>query len=131
MAVGDKIISAFSGPADPDAFQLEYPVPREKTHKIAHSAEATRLHSLYQSVRDEREGRPADLKPAEVWKVLKSNYPEEWLLPLEILELSEPHSMLANEIRDFLKHYADRDPVTGRLIENGLLLKETATQNAL
>ncbi len=131
MAVGEKIVSAFSGPADPDAFQLEYPVPREKTHKIAHSAEAVRLHSLYQSVRDSREGKPSAMRPEEVWEILKSDYPEEWLLPLEILEMSDSDSKTAREIKEFLRQYSDRDPVTGRLIENGLLLKETAAQEAL
>ena len=37
MAVGEKIISAFAGPADPDAFELKYPAPKEKTHHIKYT----------------------------------------------------------------------------------------------
>ncbi|MFP4471898.1 MAG: aromatic amino acid hydroxylase, partial [Bacteroidales bacterium] len=34
MAVGEKIVSAYTGPADPGAFRFMFPVPSEKTHKI-------------------------------------------------------------------------------------------------
>jgi phenylalanine-4-hydroxylase len=47
MAIGSRIVSAFAGPADPDGFGLEYPVPQEKTHRIVHSEKARKLHSLY------------------------------------------------------------------------------------
>jgi hypothetical protein len=45
--------------------------------------------------------------------------------------MSDSDSKTAREIKEFLRQYSDRDPVTGRLIENGLLLKETAAQEAL
>ncbi len=40
MAVGSRIVSCFSGPADPIAFGLNYPVPTEKTHKLQHTEKA-------------------------------------------------------------------------------------------
>jgi phenylalanine-4-hydroxylase len=125
MAVGEKIVSAFSGPADPFAYDLEYPVPKEKTHKIVHSQRAERLHFLYQSVRDIRE---KDLVPgslSEIWDEIKHDYPEEWLLPLEILELAmrkkEYHS-LESGIRDYLVQVKGADPGLKRLIENGMIV---------
>jgi hypothetical protein len=47
MAVGEKITSVFSWPADPVAFGLSFPVPAEKTHKIIHNDKARKLHKLY------------------------------------------------------------------------------------
>jgi len=125
MAVGEKIISAFSGPADPFAFKLEYPVPKEKTHKIVHSERARRLHHLYQIVRDFREQVIDTLDMEGLWKELIDDYPEEWLLPLELIELTrgkpEFHK-LNEEIGDFLLKIKSTDPDIKRLVENGLAL---------
>jgi phenylalanine-4-hydroxylase len=123
MAVGEKIVSAFSGPADPYAFELEYPVPQEKTHKIVHSEKAQRLHSLYQSVRDIREkALNQDLLPG-IWSVLKTDYPDEWLLPLEILELVsglEIYKSFEAEIREYLENLKKSDEGLKRLVGNGM-----------
>jgi phenylalanine-4-hydroxylase len=125
MAVGERIISAFSGPADPFAFKLEYPVPKEKTHKIIHTEKAQRLHNLYQSVRDYREKVNGNLDFGGIWKELQRDYPTEWLLPMEILELvknlPEYHTVEAG-IRDFLSNVIIREKELKSLVENGLVL---------
>lgn len=123
MAVGEKIISAFSGPADPFAFQLEYPVPREKTHKIVHSESAMRLHELYQQIRDFRENKIHDIDFEEVFTELKNNYPEDWLLSIEILEIinEKPvYASLKHTITDYLLNIKGEDKELKRLIENGI-----------
>ena len=125
MAVGERIISAFSGPADPFAFKLEYPVPKEKTHKIIHTEKALRLHYLYQSVRDFREKVSNGLDLAETWKEIAMEYPDEWLLPLEILELLKDNAdfeSIGAEIRAYLLHVKNSDKELNRLVENGLVL---------
>jgi phenylalanine-4-hydroxylase len=125
MAVGEKIISAYSGPADPFAFQLEYPVPKEKTHKIVHSERAQRLHHLYQAVRDFREKKINKLEFDLIWSELKNSYPEEWLLPLEIIEIIKDlpeHKALAVDINAYLIHLSDGNENLKRLIDNGLHL---------
>jgi phenylalanine-4-hydroxylase len=125
MAVGEKIISAFSGPADPFAYELEYPVPKEKTHKIIHSAKALRLHFLYQSVRNIREKNQAMDSIEEIWKEVMKDYPEEWLLPLEILELvmvKKDYKALEEEVRDYLLNLTSSHPDLKQLIENGMLV---------
>ncbi|MHC1706356.1 MAG: aromatic amino acid hydroxylase [Bacteroidales bacterium] len=86
MAVGSEIISAFSGPADPDAYGFSFPVPVEKTHKIQHSKEKVSLHHLYQVVRDIRDKKLPFPDLIEIWTQIRQ-FPKEWLLPLEILEL--------------------------------------------
>jgi phenylalanine-4-hydroxylase len=125
MAVGEKVISAFSGPADPFAFKLEYPVPKEKTHKIIHSEKALRLHFLYQAVRDFREKVSSQLDMEATWKEVVSQYPDEWLLPLEILELIKDNpefTALGIEIRTYLLSVKNTDKEFNRLVENGLVL---------
>jgi phenylalanine-4-hydroxylase len=125
MAVGEKIVSANSGPADPFAFQLEYPVPKEKTHKIVHSPKAQRLHHLYQSVRDFREKQISHFDFEMVFKEIKKDYPEEWLLPLEILELIKEkakHLLLDKEIKDYLVNVKGIDPYIKRLVDNGMTM---------
>lgn len=87
MAVGESIISAFSGPADPDAFELKYPVPKEKTHKIQHTDSNKRLHGLYEQIRQIRENEKDIDQLDHIWNQLAQDYPEEWLAPLEILEI--------------------------------------------
>jgi phenylalanine-4-hydroxylase len=123
MAVGEKIISAFAGPADPFAFQLEYPVPLEKTHKIIHSAKALRLHQLYQVIRDCREQQTGDPGFEPIFQEIRKVYPEEWLLPLEILELineMSSYQTLKKEISDYLLNIKGQDTNLKRLIENGM-----------
>ena len=86
MAVGEKIVSVFSGPSDAAAFGLSYPVPVEKTHKIRHTSKALKLHELYQEMAIVRE-KTFNLPEIEkLWNELINNYPDEWLLVLEIYE---------------------------------------------
>ena len=125
MAVGEKIVSAYPGPADPDAFGLQYPVPKEKTHKIRHSDTARKLHSLYQAVRRIREEEKSELSLQEVWGQVRKEYPQDWLLPMEILELvhsGADHVVLKDEIVKYLKEVKSQDPDIKRLVDNGLLL---------
>ncbi|MFZ4549935.1 MAG: hypothetical protein ACOYN4_20970, partial [Bacteroidales bacterium] len=125
MAIGKSIISTFAGPADPDAFQLEYPAPVEKTHHILHSDDTIKLYGLYGNVQDFRENGGDSKILIEIWGNLKSNYPDEWLLPLEILEeliKMEGKSELAEEIIRFLKNKADESDELQNLISDGLAL---------
>ena len=87
MAVGKKINSVFSGPADPGAFGLTYPAPLEKTHKILHDEKAMKLHALYQQVRDIREQNCSFALLPSLWQELHRDHPEDWLCALEVLEL--------------------------------------------
>lgn len=125
MAVGEKIVSAFAGPADPEGFELTYPVPGEKTHHIQYTDEIHQLHALYGKVRSLRENG-GNIKTLEnIWQSLKHQYPDEWLLPLEIAELLKNHSdsdSLELEIISFLKTLSNKNEEMQNLIESGLNL---------
>jgi phenylalanine-4-hydroxylase len=86
MAVGKKVVSAFSGPADVNSFDLITHVPSSKTIKAQKSPQREELEGLYQTVRDIRNGKqPAD-KLTEIFKILKEKHPNDWLLSVEVTE---------------------------------------------
>jgi phenylalanine-4-hydroxylase len=125
MAVGSKIISAFAGPADPDAFGLKYPAPKEKTHHIKYPEKTLKLHALYNEVRTIRENKMNTDKLEDTWQVLKHKYPDDWLLPIEIMELISKDNRregLSADIRAFLKTFSGKNEEMRTLIDEGLLL---------
>jgi phenylalanine-4-hydroxylase len=128
MAVGSSIISVFAGPADPDGFGLEYPVPEEKTHRITHSEKALKLHSLYQQVRDIRENDCAFAALPSVWEELKNHHSDDWLCALEILELLDKKKIrdgFYQDVSDFLMGKRAENEILAKLIDDGLsMLKE-------
>ena len=124
MAVGSSIISTCSGPADPVAFELKYPVPEEKTHKIVHAEKAKKLHSLYQQVRDIRETNCSFAVIPSIWMEIKSNYPEDWLCAMEIFELlmkKQIEDDLFREIKAFLESKRSEGETIRKLIDDGFV----------
>ncbi|MBL6663728.1 MAG: aromatic amino acid hydroxylase [Flavobacteriales bacterium] len=122
MAVGESIVSVFSGAADMAVFSKDNPfVPSELTHKIQYGEKRLELHKLYQKIRDVREGNADKQELASVWQEL-INHPKDWLAAVEILEISTDKSLNA-EIRTHLNN-ADGDEVTKALIKDSLSLIE-------
>jgi len=123
MAVGERITSAYAGPADPDAFELKYPAPKEKTHRIKYTDKILRLHTLYSEVRSMSEDAGNITELERIWQSLKLHYPDEWLLPLEMAEiLKNQNTGLEKEILAFLNALSDKDDERQILIKNGLAL---------
>jgi len=81
MAVGERVVSVFSGAADTDAYQQVSLVPEERTARIEHSERSRALHRLYDRVRANREGGGDTHDLVEVWHVLRTDHPEQWLPP--------------------------------------------------
>ena len=125
MAVGESIVSAYSGPADPNGFGLKFPVPKEKTIKIQHTGEAKKLHRLYKRVRKIREEGKGFEELNDIWKTVNEAYPDEWLLKMEILELVEEQKLnsgLSDIIKGQLLSFKERNPGYKNLIDNGFEL---------
>jgi phenylalanine-4-hydroxylase len=122
MAVGKKVISAFSGPADVNSFDLISHLPSSKTIKAKHSAERDDLEILYQTVRNIRETKETETSLAPLFEKLKTNHPQDWLLAVEIVELlngrTEPQ--LLQEIMVYLDQLKNKRPVVAHLIATGL-----------
>ncbi|MGB1931941.1 MAG: aromatic amino acid hydroxylase [Flavobacteriales bacterium] len=122
MAVGESIVSVFSGAADMAVFSKDNPfVPSELTHKIQYGEKRLELHKLYQKIRDIREGNADKQELAGVWQELLK-HPKDWLAAVEILEISSDDSLNA-EIKRHLNN-ADGDEVTKGLIKDSLSLIE-------
>ncbi len=122
MAVGKKVVSAFSGPADVNSFDMVTHVPSSQTIKAKKSAEREELENLYQNIRDRREGRKTDLSVQDVFQKLKQNHPNDWLLSVEIAELLHL-SNNKQELQEVLAHLDDvknRRPEIAHLIDGGL-----------
>jgi len=88
MAVGAKVISAYASLADPESYGLSFEPPSEKTHKICYVDADKKLHHLYQFIRDFRVKKSTNYdKLRTVYQQLILDYPNEWLLFLELYEL--------------------------------------------
>lgn len=125
MAVGERIVSVFSGAADKDAYEEPSMVSRTRTIKINYDQKTRRLHRLYQTVRDCREKRNTDDLLLSVWKEIRADYPDEWLLPVEMVEVlvkSKQHEELRKEITGYLEEKAKKHPELTKLITDGLRL---------
>jgi len=125
MAVGEKIVSAFAGPADPDAFGMHFPAPAEKTHKIVHSESALLLHHYYNQIRKTRNGGASFIELPAIFDKIKSDYPGEWLLPMEMLEIMAVEGSdegLSKDLTSYLKSLKDHDPDLENLVNRGLNL---------
>lgn len=124
MAVGENIVSAFNGPADLRSFDLTSHVPSEQTIKAKMSPAKEKLHLLYAQIRDFREGRNTTISRNKVFKVVQDEYPEQWLLPLELYELAHNggDQEFASDILEHLESVKRNRPEVGHLIDDGLAL---------
>ena len=123
MAVGKKIVSVYSGPADPAAFGLIYPAPAEKTHKLKHDGKTLKLHAIYRKVRDIRENTCSFALLPSLWEELKQEHPTDWLCALEMLELLKTNKIddnFSRELTAFLLSKQASEPALSKLIADGL-----------
>lgn len=123
MAVGKEVVSVYAGPADVDSFLNVGKVSDTKTQKIQYSSEQLELYDLYQKTRNLREKETSsEKKITTIFEQVKTKFPLDWLLPLELYELALQNKYnKQQEILDYLmelqsnKDYKD-------LIVNGLNL---------
>ncbi len=124
MSVGEAIVSAFSGIADPNSFGLTFEVPKEKTHKIQYSENEKKLFSHYKKVANIRRSGNIDLEVlTDVFSKLKSEHPEDWLLVLEIYELiaADKTSHLTRKVKTYLNKISENERFK-HLIKDGIQL---------
>ncbi|MEG1020902.1 MAG: phenylalanine 4-monooxygenase, partial [Myroides sp.] len=122
MAVGKKIVSAFSGPADINSFDMITHVPTTKTIKAIKSTEREALENLYEKIRSYREQNSTeDLEV--ILSDLIQNHPQDWLLTLEIVELAKQNNLAVyNKALDHLLKVKANRPEIAHLVANGLNL---------
>lgn len=132
MAIGKKVVSAFSGPADVNSFDLINNVPKTTTIKAKHTEERDDLELLYSTVRRIRENKDSksddsgDSEQAKqlkaVFEKLKNNHSNDWLLSIEIVELlnDSDEKQLLQEVLVYLDWLKEKRPETAHLISGGL-----------
>lgn len=124
MAVGASVISVFSGIADPNSYGLQFEPLKEKTHKIKYSPKEMQLHHLYIEVRQMRKSKKIESdKLASIFNNLVINHEQDWLLALEIYELSKSNKNtdLSTKIKSHLNKLSEIKSFT-HLIQDGILL---------
>lgn len=124
MAVGKKVVSAFSGPADVNSFDLVTHVPSSHTIKAKKSPEREELETLYKSIRNIRNGKEDAANIEQIIKKLIQNHPDDWLLSVEIAELLHKNGN-DNKLQEILVHLETvrhNRPQVAHLIDGGLEL---------
>ena len=125
MAVGEKVISVFCGAADKDAFEEIAYISKTVTKQSSYSKKTLNLHQKYQQVRAIRNSLISDFDADNLFLELKTNYQDDWLCSLELLEvlhhlnINEP---LRVEINNYLESKAFANPELKKLITDGLKL---------
>jgi phenylalanine-4-hydroxylase len=122
MAVGKKVVSAFSGPADCNSFDLITHLPNSKTIKSLITPERAELESLYQEIRSMREGKIDTENVFEIFEIVRVKHSNDWLLPLEIAEIlhNEKATSFLEIVLNYLEKLKLKRPEVRHLIENGL-----------
>ena len=130
MVVGKKIVSAFAGAADSNSFPNLYEVSPTTTLKQVKNESIKQLEQHYHKIREMRvAGLTDDLVLTELFELLKVKYPREWLLCLEILEITN-NIGLANSIDLHLKKLTAQHPEFTSLISDGIqIIKEEVRAN--
>ena len=123
MAIGKKIISAYSGPADVASFGDLGKVSETKTDKIQYTSSQKHLYKLYEQVRNKRVANTITEKEISViLETLKNDFKEDWLLSLELYELALTNNYsVKNELKTYLEELKSNNSYR-TLIENGLHL---------
>lgn len=121
MAVGKEVVSAFAGPADHQSFDFITHQPSSTTIKSKKTQEKAELESLYESVRNIRNGENTKYSLEAAFDILKKYHPKDWLLAVEIYELAaEDDHRLQAEVRNHLEALRQRRPEIAHLITDGL-----------
>ena len=122
MAIGKKVVSAFSGPADVNSFDLINNVPKTTTIKAKHTDERDDLEILYQTVRMIRENKDSKSELKAVFEKLKSHHANDWLLSVELAELlkNSEEKQLLQEVLVYLNQLKEKRPEVAHLIAGGL-----------
>jgi phenylalanine-4-hydroxylase len=124
MAVGKKVVSAFSGPADCNSFDMITHLPNSKTIKAEKTPEREELESYYSEIRTIRENKINSDKAFEIFKIVANKYPNDWLLSLEIAEILhlQKSENSFNQVLSHLNNLKVNRPEVSHLIDNGMEL---------
>lgn len=118
MVVGQEIVSAFAGAADPNSFENLYEVSQTKTIKSAVSEDQLKLRKLYEQVKSIRNETIDKSILNDLVAEILTNHANEWLLQLEMLEICQDET-LAKSLEKNLDRICTAFPDKSHLIIEG------------
>ena len=125
MAIGKEVISAFAGPADPLSFDLITHKVSSTTIKSKSSEEKIELESLYQAVKNNRNGENTKFSLEAAFEIAKKHHPKDWLLSVEIYELVlDRDPKFAAKVKEHLHEVKAQRKDIAHLIDGGIELVE-------
>ena len=122
MAVGQEVVSVFSGPADNASFDRIIKQPYSN-HSLDKASSFIELESLYNKVDQLFNLKTIDESEiVEISSELLNTYKKEWLLRLRLIELLKKHDFqkLLNVQLAILSEIAHNNPEVKHLIDDGL-----------
>jgi phenylalanine-4-hydroxylase len=123
LAIGSNITSAYAGSADFRSFNDLHHISKNKTKKEIKSSDTIALETLYKNVREMRNNNTfTEEKGLVIFNLI--NETSEWLLFLELLELSKllDFESLEKKIINKLENLKKEKSNIKHLIDNGMTL---------
>ena len=122
MIVGKDIVSAFAGAADSNSFPNLYEESSTLTIKPTKNKGIIKLEGYYEVVRNYRIEKKNDAELLKnLFEEVTTLYPKEWLLFIEIIELSNDVK-LNQLIKNYLSELISLHPDLDSLISDGIKL---------
>jgi phenylalanine-4-hydroxylase len=128
LAVGDTISSVFGGAADPEQF-YNHVVEKPQIKSENKTLPPNQLETMYQWIRSIREmGKLTfedEVEIRRIFTTLKDQFPNDWLLRLELVEILQENCMLQDInflLRNQLKTIGETNEELKSLVDKGLQL---------
>ena len=122
MIIGKDIVSAFAGAADSNSFPNLYAESSTLTIKPTKNKAVRKLEKYYGLVRNYRKENKNDAELLKkLFKEVTTLYPKEWLLFIEIIELSNDVK-LNQLIKNYFSELISLHPDLDSLISDGIKL---------
>ena len=127
MVCGEEVASTFGGAADKVNFHkfVDKHIKKDILNQNLFSDKDQKLNNYYKQVRDMRESNSHNISELEnIHNILKQDYPDEWLLLYEILEIVSGDSNLdwTQDILESLRGKAREESDLGLVITRSLNL---------
>ncbi len=120
MVVGKDIVSAFAGAADSNSFPNLYAESSTLTIKPSKNKAVIKLEKYYEVVRNYRKEKKNDAELLKkLFEEVTALYPKEWLLFIEIIELSNDVK-LNQLIKNYFSELISLHPDLDSLISDGI-----------
>ena len=122
LALGKEIISAYAGAADYRSFDVTHFKSETLTVKIPTSKESENLETLYAQVRNFRTEKDTAISLETVFEEVSTAHPKDWLLLIELYELTSDDKVLQAKILNRLQTIQTERPEVSQLIADGIEL---------